>query len=377
MVEPNEQNTDLSAEDFLSSMRERYEADFVKQLAELSNGAIDTERAKTYFQDLANSLYKNRIYGLGEGYGAFSEEQRQELVDVFHQEVSGAINSLGKVAAQGQTFLWSDARIGMFAAAEQEIREAAGVLGAGESLEQTQIGKLWGTLEVIQKPDEALGLNWDRMSQVWNAVSKEFAANATGDIHVFLPKDIGALSIFWNVELPELRKHMSPFTDSPTVNSITIHHPTDEVLTQLRQIDSNQQLLPSEKQAQKRSLMTLRENWQSEDIMDASFEVKSLSEKQKEVIRKTANPWSLALMEVMTERDTARKSITLNQLRDIGNKWRFKAGFPKVPQELEKHITKNRLKLRNGFKAKLLGIWSKFRRIGKNRVAPQKTVAKN
>ncbi|GET43651.1 hypothetical protein MiSe_84760 [Microseira wollei NIES-4236] len=50
---------------------------------------------------------------------------------------------------------------------------------------------------------------------------------------------------------------------------------------------------------------------------------------------------------------------------------------PKVPQELETHIIKNRFKIFARFKAKVSGIWSKFRRIGKNQVAPQKTVAKN
>ena len=362
---------------FLEAMQQRYEADFVKQLSQASNGAIDAEKAKTYFKDFSNSLYKNRIPGLGKGYGAFSEERRQELVDSFAEEVSGVITSLGKVAAQGQTFLWSDARIGMFAAAERDIREAAGVLGAGQSLEQTNIGKLWNKLEVIQKPDEALGLNWDRSSQVWNSISKEFAANATGDVHVFLPKDIGALSIFWNVELPELRKRMSPFTDSPAVTNITIHHPTDQALTQLREIDSNNDLTQEQKQTQKRSLMTVSSNWESEDIMDASFQVQRISEKQKEAIRKTANPWSVGLMEVMTERDKARKSITLNKLRDMGNKWRFKDNFPKVPQELEKYVKKNRSKLRDRLKAKVLTIPSKLRRLRKNKVVPQTTASNN
>lgn len=369
MVDTNQQDTELSADTFLKNMQKRYEADFVKQLSASSNGAIDADKAKTYFQDFANSLYRNRIPGLGSGYGAFSEERRQELVDTFHEEVSGVITSIGKVAAQGQTFLWSDARISMFAAAEKDIREAAGVLGAGESLEQTNIGKLWNKLEVIQKPEEGIGLNWDRSSQVWNSISKEFAVNATGDVHVFLPKDIGALSIFWNVELPELRKRMAGFTDSPTVNSITIHHPTDEALTQLRQIDSNDDLNPEQKKAQKRSLMTVSSNWESEDIMDASFQVQRISEKQKEAIRKSANPWSVGLMEVMTERDKARKSITLNKLRDMGNKWRFKDNFPKPPQELEKHVVKNRSKLRDRLKTKILSISSKLRRLRKNRLS--------
>lgn len=375
MVETKEQNTELSADNFLSKMQERYEADFVQQLSAASNGAIDVDKAKTYFQDFANSLYRNRIPGLGLGYGAFSEERRQELVDSFSEEVSGVITSLGKVAAQGQTFLWSDARIGMFAAAERDIREAAGVLGEGQSLEQTSMGKLWGKLEVIQKPDEAIGLNWDRSSQVWNSISKEFTANATGDVHVFLPKDIGALSIFWNVELPELRKLMSPFTDSPTVNKITIHHPTDRVVTQLRAIDDNKDLTPEQKQTQKRSLMAVSSNWESEDIMDASFQVQRISEKQKEAIRKAANPWSVGLMEVMTERDKARKSITLNKLRDMGKKWRFKSHFPKAPQQLEQHVKKNRAELRSLLRAKISAMENlRRRKTHRNRV---KTIASN
>lgn len=376
MVETNQQDTELSADKFLTNMQERYEADFVQQLSEASKGAIDAEKAKIYFQDFANALYRNRISGLGKGYGAFSEERRQELVDSFAEEVSGVITSLGKVAAQGQTFLWSDARIGMFAAAERDIREAAGVLGDGESLEQTRIGKLWNKLEVIQKPDEAMGLNWDRSSQVWNSISKEFAVNATGDVHVFLPKDIGALSIFWNVELPELRKRMSPYTNSPTVTSITIHHPTDQVLTQLREINSNDDLSQEQKKERKKNLMTVSRNWESKDIMDASFEVKRISEKQKEAIRQTANPWSVGLMEVMTERDKARKSITLNKLRDITNKWRFKDNFPNPPQELEKYVAKNRSELRNRLRAKILAM-QQSRRRKRNQVEVKATASKN
>ncbi len=36
---------------FLTIMQERYEADFVKQLSDSSHGAIDADKAKTYFSD--------------------------------------------------------------------------------------------------------------------------------------------------------------------------------------------------------------------------------------------------------------------------------------------------------------------------------------
>ncbi|WP_226594760.1 hypothetical protein [Microseira wollei] len=59
------------------------------------------------------------------------------------------------------------------------------------------IAKLFSLLDVVNKTSCTL-LNLSETSTTF--FFKEFAANAVGDVHVFLPKEIGALSIFWNIE---------------------------------------------------------------------------------------------------------------------------------------------------------------------------------
>jgi len=331
-------SNDLKPEDrthFLNQMRDNYEADFVRKLREAfrktfgQDNEMSESKAREYFETFITGLYDKQIPGLSNGYGHYSEEVRQQMVDAFYLQTSALIQSLGDVAAQGCTFLWTNQNIGMFATAEQAIREAAGVFLSGQSLGQTSLRKLWGELEILKNPDRAMGLTWDKTSQAWNAISKEFAANAEGDVHVFLPKHIGALTIFWNVELPELRKRMVPFMDPPKVNEITLHSPKDQTLIQLLEIDKNETFTEAQKQEKKRELMKIPNNWESSKIKDASIEIpgNQLTETQKEelkqVLKNSPNPRHLALVESLTQSNISVKCITLNKLSNIGARWRI------------------------------------------------------
>jgi hypothetical protein len=323
---------------FIDKMTDKYEADFVSKLCEAyrktfgQDNEMSEAKAKEYFQTFAESLYDKQIVGHSQ-YGIYSEEVRQQMVEEFYLETSALIKSLGDVAAQGCTFLWSNQNIGMFAAAEQGIREAVGVFSSGQSLGETDLGELWGKLEVLRNPDDAMGLTWDKTSQAWNAISKEFAANAEGEVHVFLPKDIGALTIFWNVELPELRKRMKPFMNPSKVTNITLHSPNDETLIKLLEIDKNTTLTEAQKKINKRELMTIPNNWESKKIQNASIEVPKLTEAQKLVLKKLNTPQSAALLEILTESNTTVKSITLKKLNHISERWRIQAELKRIQRQ--------------------------------------------
>jgi hypothetical protein len=347
---------------FIKQMTDKYEADFVKKLLEAysktfgQDNVMSKDKAEEYFQTFATSLYDKKIPGLSDGYGHYSEEVRQRMVEAFYLETSALIKSLGDVAAQGCTFLWSNQNIGMFAAAEQAIREAAGVFSSGQSLEQMPLGKLWGELELLTNPDKAMGLTWNNTSQAWNAISKEFAANAEGDVHVFLPKDIGALTIFWNVELPELRKRMAPFMNPPKVKEITLHSPTEQTLRKLIEIEKNENFTKEQKKEKKRELMTIQRNWESKLIQNASIEIPEiqLTQAQKEeviqVLKNSPNPRHLAVVESLTQSNTSVKSITLNKLHNIGERWRIKTLYKQLEKKQppdEKKLVKKIVQILN------------------------------
>jgi hypothetical protein len=338
---------------FLNQMRDKYQANFVIKLREAfrktfgQDNEMSESQAREYFETFITGLYDKQIPGLSNGYGHYSEEVRQQMVEAFSLQTSALIQSLGDVAAQGCTFLWSNQNIGMFAAAEQAIREAAGVFSSGQSLEQTPLGRLWGELELLTNPDKAMGLTWDKTSQAWNAISKEFAANAEGEVHVFLPKDIGALTIFWNVELPELRKRMEPFMNPPKVTEITLHSPNQETLIKLLKIDKNETMTPDQKKQEKQKLMTESNNWDSKKIKDASIKVPMPEAQRKQIeqiIENTPNGKQSALLEILTEGNTIVKSITLNKLQNIGQRWRINTLFQKLenkqPASQEKIVKK-------------------------------------
>jgi hypothetical protein len=128
--------------------------------------------------------------------------------------------------------LWSNINIGRPAANSVELNEQMGVAGGGTPLNRTSMGALLdlfavGALEGgnadlkningdLLLNDNNSYMQWGASFNVWAAVSANFAAKATGEVHVYVPTGTGTGSVFWTAELPELRKN-------PAVTSIFIH----------------------------------------------------------------------------------------------------------------------------------------------------------
>ncbi|MCF3570853.1 DUF4157 domain-containing protein [Planktothrix agardhii 1806] len=131
--------------------------------------------------------------------------------------------------------LWSDIKIGRPAANNPELNKEMSVakrLDGGTPLNKTSMGALLDLFAVgategdtpdLKNVNGDLLLNdnnpymqWGGSFNVWAAVSANFAAKATGEVHVYVPTGTGTGSVFWTAELPELRKN-------PAVTSIFIH----------------------------------------------------------------------------------------------------------------------------------------------------------
>ena len=318
----NAKNTAISLEKFMAGMTEKYKQDFIDKVQEHSAGSIDQTKAEEYFRTFVKALYNNRIEGLGKGYGNFDEggaegeKGRQNLVDAFYQETSEFIRAFGPVAAQGSTLLWSSYGIGRFAVDDKDILKSAGVTDENaQALSQTAVGKVWDKLKIAAESDEQIGYIWDSQYQVWASVSKELAANAEGEVHVFLPKNIGASTVFWNVELPELRQRMAKFTDDPQVTKITIHRLTDDALKRVNEAEND---------AAKKQVMLESSSWENLDFSEASLEVPPFSNKQKELL-KDSNPLLFAQMENYVSNNKTAATITIRKLTDIARRWKDKA----------------------------------------------------
>lgn len=318
----NANNTAISLEKFMEEMTEKYRQDFIDKVQEHSDGSIDKTKAEEYFRTFVKALYNNRIEGLGKGYGNFDEggaegeKGRQNLVDAFHHETSEFIRAFGPVAAKGSTLLWSSYGIGRFAVDDKEILKSAGVTDEhAQPLDATEVGKLWDRLKITTQSDEQIGYIWDSQYNVWSSVSKELAANAEGEVHVFLPKNIGASTVFWNVELPEMRQRMEGFTDDPKVTKITIHRLTDDALKRVNEAaDDNA----------KRQVMLDSSSWENLDFSEASLEVPNFSDKQKELL-KDSNPLLFANMENYVSSNKTAGTITISKLTQIARRWKDKA----------------------------------------------------
>ncbi|NEO36829.1 MAG: hypothetical protein F6J90_11130 [Moorea sp. SIOASIH] len=370
MPEANVANkTIISLENFLDKMTEKYKQDFIDKVTEHSDGSIDQTRADEYFRTFVKALYNNRVEGIGPGYGYFyeggaaGEKGRQNLVEAFHEEVSEFIRAFGPVAAQGSTLLWSSYAIGRFAAEDKEILRSAGVTDENaETLNKTKIGELWDKLKITTEMDEQIGYIWDNQYHVWASVSKEFASNAEGEVHVFLPKNIAASTVFWNVELPELRQRMQPFTNDPKVDKITIHRLTDQALADVNEINNrqwewqkqlNEATDDSERNKfqaeidkcneEKKQVMLKTDNtnnyisWQNLDFSEATLEVPKFSDKQNKLLE-DSNPLLLARMDNYVRSNHKSSEITINKLTEIARRWKDKANTPSTDIEVYRQI---------------------------------------
>ncbi|NET04934.1 MAG: hypothetical protein F6K16_09420 [Symploca sp. SIO2B6] len=319
-----ESNVDgqITLDSFMSAMEKKYKGDFIDKVTR-DPFQINQQKADEYFRTFVTALYNNRVEGIGPGYGHFyeggaeGEKGRQNLVDAFHHEVSGFFKEFAPVQALGSTLLWSDAKIGRFSADSQEIIKSAGVTDENaQTLNQTKLGKLWDQLKITTESDEKIGYIWDHQYNVWTSASKEFAANAEGEVHVFLPKNIGAYTVFWNVELPELRQRMEGFTDDPKVTNITIHHLTDDALQRARGAGDNEE--------DRRQVLLDSNSWENLDFSQASLDVPKFSDKQNKLLQ-DSNPLLLAKMDNYVSTNKTAGTITISKLNEIAQRWRDKA----------------------------------------------------
>ncbi len=305
---------------FFNLAKERYQADFVQHIGEvlqqqegISHYAAQ-KKAEGYFEHFITMLYEKRIKGMGEGYRYYSEDDRQQLVRSFHKEVHDFITAFGEVSAQGRTLLWSNFGIGRFAANDELIRQAAGVNDQAQALNDTAIGKLWDKLKLTSDMDGGkIGMGWDRSSQVWNVVSKEFAANAKGHVDVFLPRAIGVWTIFWNVELPELRQRMAPYTDNPQVTGITIHRLTEAANNQIGSIAKDESISSGEKDQRKRELMRQNGSWENIDISQAPLDIPGETGERR---------FMAVVEEVLKKKPSQKKPLTMDKMQQFAQKWR-------------------------------------------------------
>ncbi|OZH51510.1 hypothetical protein AFK68_30610 [Hydrocoleum sp. CS-953] len=321
------ENQIISWEKFLEGMTERYKQDFIDKVTKHSGGSIDKTKADEYFRTFVTALYNNRIEGIGT-YGKYFEgdernnplkrrKGRQDLVNAFLQEVSNFIKAFGgEVSAKGSTLLWSDAGIGKFAAKNKEILKSAGVTDENaQILNQTQIGQLWDELNIVKEDSEEIGYIWDVKYNLWASVSKEFAENAKGEVHVFLPRNIGAYTVFWNVELPALRENMKKKTEPDRVTKITIHSLTDEAFERVEVTRKNKD------ENARREIMLDSNSWQNLDFSEATLEVPAFSDKQKELFQHS-NPLFFAKMDDYVKNNKTAGTITIRKLTDILRGWK-------------------------------------------------------
>ncbi|MGD1701696.1 hypothetical protein [Dapis sp. BLCC M229] len=347
MAETNVANTTIiSWENFRDKMTEKYRKDFIDKVTEHSGGSIDQDKTDNYFRTFVKALYDNRVEGIGPGYGYFyeggaaGEKGRQNLVAAFQQEMQGFIREFAPLAAQGSTLLWSSYPIGRFAAEDSEILKSAGVKDENaQTLNNTQIGELWDKLNItglLDQEDKAIGYIWDNQYNVWASVSKEFASNAKGEVHVFLPKNIAASTVFWNVELPELRKNMAEFTEKPKseqVSKITIHRLTDDALKRVGAT------IDSKDENARREIMLDSSSWQNLDFSEATLDVPDFSDKQKRLLQ-DSNPLLFARMDNYVASNKTAGSITISKLTEIARRWKDKASSSSIDYPLYQKIAR-------------------------------------
>jgi len=261
-------HTDL---EFKKFMRVEYKDDFVNTIKNMSENRIDEKVANSCFETFIDALYQHKILGYSKGYGNYIESGdpskgekmgRKEHVDAFHNKIWECIQQgFAPVEAKGQTLLWSNFGIGRFAANDKDILEAAHVKGDAQPMNKTQMGKLMDELEIANVPDKDV-LIWDIQANVWSSISKEFASNARGVVHVFVPQYISSGSIFWKVELPELRKNEH-------VEKIYVHNLTKDAFKRVNDIDQSN----PQKDQMKKAIMTEEASWESNEILHAYIEM--------------------------------------------------------------------------------------------------------
>ena len=264
------------------------------------------------------------------------------------------ITVFGNVAANGQTLLWSSAAIGRFAVDDPEILKAAGVTDKNATpLDQTKIGQLWDQLKLTTaspwSSSTPHGYRWDSSSQNWNSISKEFASTAEGEVHVFVPKTLGAQSIFWNVELPELRNpnHIDNTPKANPVTRITVHHlnedahdkvdklvkdETDAIDALGKQRERNEisevefqaatEKIKKECAFQKQLIMRNSQTWVNRDISTATIQVPKMSASQKKSLDLGEPSHAEIINYILETQEDKAGTVTYENLHKMGQHWK-------------------------------------------------------
>jgi len=276
---------------FIRNLKRNYLESFEKRFADQrpdQDRHAAMKDARNHFEALAGALQRWAIHQTA--YGDYDEGDRQAHVEAFYEEVAPLLRSLGPLAAEGQTLLWSNFGIGRFATEHPSIREAAGLTEEAQPLGMTPFGKLLDEILLTTDPEAGeRGVLWAHQLQIWNAASLEFARQSRGDVHVFVPEMISSQSVFWNVELQEIRRRAAQSNED---REVYLHRLTpkalkdvmnlgvrlqmiDEAIRRARDSNDYEDLLDERERVLQMKIdrMSDRNAWLTVDIMDADIAV--------------------------------------------------------------------------------------------------------
>lgn len=284
---------------FLSDML-GHRPDFIMKLSALSGGKMSPDRMDYYFDQFVRNLYDCEVKNIRKP-GQYDSAELAKKEAVARETIDELVTELGGL--HGQFGMWS--QTGRNAIEDPQIQKAAGASGQTVNLEKTGIGGFFCNCSLFNDPK----VGYERTHCQWAGLSSVFASNAHGEIEVFIPLDIDGQSIFWGSELPELRKHMAPLSDNPTVKKITVFHIKEALVDKIKTLDSERKKL--EKLASARPL--------------TGAEGGRLSELKAGVERLLNDPQTWVKKDVM---DASISKIEMKRLADFGKKWK---GKPKQP----------------------------------------------
>ncbi|VXD24518.1 eCIS core domain-containing protein [Planktothrix paucivesiculata] len=293
----------------------KYKERFAQELQKMVKREIPEGEMSLIWQRFSSAMKRHEILLPRWNETNWGEDsERAKAVDVTEIQLAKLeafrqdIQFLTKIVETGQgeklqvdnVTLWSNINIGRPAANSQELNEQMGVSGGGTPLNRTSMGALLdlfavGALEGgnadLKNVNGDLLLNdnnsymqWGGSFNVWAAVSANFAAKATGEVHVYVPTGTGTGSVFWTAELPELRKN-------PSITGIFIH--------ELSGVGKG---------------------------AVAQEKAKTIDQMELQTILKSPEAWTTSTISGLTVTGSGgTKGISAGKLKNMGNKWKSNA----------------------------------------------------
>lgn len=274
--------------------------DFDRKLAELSGGKLSPARIDYYFNQFVRNLYDCEVKNVRKP-GLYDSADLARKEAMARDTIFELVREVGGLS--GQFGMWS--QTGRAAIEDPEIQKAAGASGQTVNLEKTAVGSFFCQAKIFNDPR----VGYERTHCQWAGLSAVFASSAKGEIEVFVPLDIDGQSIFWGSELPELRKHMAPISDKPTVKKITVFHIKEQLVDAIKSIDDERKKL--DKLARDRPLTREEEARRSELVAS------------KDRLLKDPRTW--VKKDLM---DASINKLEMKRLADFGTKWQHKAKQP-------------------------------------------------